>query len=211
MKVIRKSFSTISNPIRGIHGTLAVLISGALDIFTIPRPGGDHPCLVQKLRWESYRDLLYHNPNHQFSEDLLKAGLMQIFIALDYLHTECKLVHTGKMYQYGHQKRQYSPRNTAQFNPGEFCPSCVEEPFTSQNYQWYACICFKMFDLLKVFGRAVLSDFSSAVWDLFEGKHLFYGNDPDDKGYSTRAHLTEEVRIFRASFFRFAAAWETGP
>jgi serine/threonine-protein kinase SRPK3 len=27
------------------------------------------------------------------------------------------------------------------------------------------------------------------VWDLFEGKHMFHGNDPDGKGYSTRAHL----------------------
>jgi serine/threonine protein kinase len=92
----------------------------------------------------------------------------------------------------------------------------------------------RRFDLPKVFGRAVLSDFGSAVggdqrrnhdaqpnvyrspevmlkidwsypvdiwnvgvmvWDLFEGKHLFYGNDPDGKGYSTRAHLAEVVSI----------------
>jgi hypothetical protein len=90
----------------------------ALDIFTIPRPGGDHKCLVQKPMWESFRDLLYRNPRHRFTEDLLKAGLMQVFLALDYLHTECKLVHTGKMYScslakkrcpnlrfYRHQKR----------------------------------------------------------------------------------------------------------
>lgn len=31
------------------------------------------------------------------------------------------------------------------------------------------------------------------IWDLFEGKHLFYGDDPDGKGYSTRAHLAELV------------------
>jgi serine/threonine protein kinase len=68
----------------------------ALDIFTIPRPGGGHHCLVQKPMWESFRDLLYRNSNHRFTEDLLKIGLMQVFLALDYLHTECKLVHTGK-------------------------------------------------------------------------------------------------------------------
>lgn len=33
------------------------------------------------------------------------------------------------------------------------------------------------------------------MWDLFEGKHLFYGNDPDGKGYSTRAHLAEVMGI----------------
>lgn len=67
----------------------------ALDFFTIPRHGGDHHCLVQQPMWESFRHLLYRNPTHRFTEDLLKAGLMQIFLALDYLHTECKLVHTG--------------------------------------------------------------------------------------------------------------------
>jgi serine/threonine-protein kinase SRPK3 len=67
----------------------------ALDTFTIRRPGGDHHCLVQNPMWESFRDLLYRNPTHRFTEDLLRAGLMQVFLALDYLHTECKLVHTG--------------------------------------------------------------------------------------------------------------------
>ena len=65
-------------------------------MFTIPRSGGDHHCLVQRPMWDSFKDLLYRNPTHRFTEDLLKAGLMQVFLALDFLHTECKLVHTGK-------------------------------------------------------------------------------------------------------------------
>lgn len=67
----------------------------ALDTFIIPRPGGDHPCLVQQPMWDSFTDLLFRNPRHRFTEDLLKAGLMQVFLALDYLHTECRVVHTG--------------------------------------------------------------------------------------------------------------------
>lgn len=73
-------------------------IRKALDIFTISSSGGNHSCLVQNPMWESFRDLLHRNPIHRFTEDLLKSGLMQIFLALDYLHTECKLVHTGKTY-----------------------------------------------------------------------------------------------------------------
>lgn len=70
----------------------------ALDSFTIHRPGGGHHCLDQKPMWEGFRDLLYRNPEHRFTEELLKIGLMQVFLALDYLHTECKLVHTGDKY-----------------------------------------------------------------------------------------------------------------
>lgn len=33
------------------------------------------------------------------------------------------------------------------------------------------------------------------LWDLFEGKHMFNGNDPDGKGYSTRAHLAEVIGL----------------
>lgn len=43
--------------------------------------------------------------------------------------------------------------------------------------------------------RDFLLTATSQIWDLFEGKHMFYGNDPDGKGYSTRAHLAEVVGI----------------
>lgn len=33
------------------------------------------------------------------------------------------------------------------------------------------------------------------IWDLFEGRHLFYGEDPDGKGYSPRAHLAELMAL----------------
>lgn len=52
-----------------------VHVRTALDIFTLPRPGGGHDCLVQRPMWENFRDLLYRNRNHRFTEDLLKIGL----------------------------------------------------------------------------------------------------------------------------------------
>jgi hypothetical protein len=33
------------------------------------------------------------------------------------------------------------------------------------------------------------------IWDIFEDKHLFYGNDPDGSGYKTRAHLAEVIGL----------------
>jgi hypothetical protein len=33
------------------------------------------------------------------------------------------------------------------------------------------------------------------IWDLYEDKHLFYGIDPIEKRYLTRAHLAELVAM----------------
>ncbi|KAH8722359.1 kinase domain protein [Phaeosphaeriaceae sp. PMI808] len=33
------------------------------------------------------------------------------------------------------------------------------------------------------------------IWDLFEGKHMFYGKDPKEKRYMTRAHISEMIAI----------------
>lgn len=74
----------------------SALVRSALDAFTIPRGRGEHLCLVQRPMWDSFNDIIYRNPEQRFSEDLLKAGLQTVLLALDFLHTECRLVHTGK-------------------------------------------------------------------------------------------------------------------
>ncbi|KAJ5978133.1 protein kinase domain protein [Penicillium viridicatum] len=177
---------------------------------------------------ESFRDLLYRNPNHRFTEDLLKSGLMQIFLALDYLHTECKLVHTDIKSDNILQEIEYKSILES------FTQAGLKSPSPRKIVNGFPVYAPRRFDLPKVFGRAVLSDFGSAVrgderrnhdaqpnayrspeamlrtdwsypvdiwnvgvmvWDLFKGRHLFYGNDPDGKGYSTRAHLAEVMGI----------------
>lgn len=67
----------------------------ATSIFAIERNGQQHQCLVQQPMWDSWRDLLYRNPSGRFSAELLKGGLKHLLLALDYLHKEFKLVHTG--------------------------------------------------------------------------------------------------------------------
>ncbi|KAK7226785.1 hypothetical protein V2G26_014788 [Clonostachys chloroleuca] len=57
-------------------------------------PNGDHHCMVQDPMWDSWRDILRRNPTRRFNLPMLKGGLQQILRTIDYLHNECKLVHT---------------------------------------------------------------------------------------------------------------------
>lgn len=74
-------------------------IRTALEVFKLERPGASgitHHCLVQKPMWDSFKDIVRWHPSGLFTVDLLKAGLSELFLALDYLHLECNIVHTGK-------------------------------------------------------------------------------------------------------------------
>ena len=71
-------------------------IRTAHDSFKIPRQGGDHWCLVQEPMYDSMDNFLARVPDHRLPPDMLRMSLFQIFVALDYVHKECRLVHTGQ-------------------------------------------------------------------------------------------------------------------
>ena len=66
-----------------------------LDNFTISGRDGEHHCLVHKPMWDSLNELLARNVRRRFTEELLREALRRLFAALDYLHTECHVIHTG--------------------------------------------------------------------------------------------------------------------
>ncbi|KAJ6444045.1 serine/threonine-protein kinase SRPK3 [Purpureocillium lavendulum] len=212
----------------------------ALETLQLERPGGgDHCCIVQRPMWDSWSDLVRWNDSGLFSEDLLKAGLRCLFLALDYLHSECRLVHTDikadNILQGINDKRILEAFTQAE----------LATPAPRKTVGGVTIYASRRFGLPRTFGEPVLSDFGAAVqgdlkrdhdaqpavyrspevmlgtewsypvdiwnpganearnntkkiWDLFEGRHLFHGNDPADQMYSTRAHLAEVIGLLGA-------------
>ena len=45
---------------------------------------------------ETTQEFLRRNPSHRFTVTLLKLFIHRLLTALDYLHTDAHLIHTGK-------------------------------------------------------------------------------------------------------------------
>ncbi|CAN9350275.1 unnamed protein product [Alternaria alternata] len=129
----------------------------ALDLFSIPRQGGDHRCLVQKPMWDSFKDLLNRNPAHRFTDELLRAGLSQVFLALDYLHTEAKIIHTDIK----------ADNIFIEIEDQDILKAFVDAEMTNPSPRKVVdgkpIYATRQFELPKEYGRVVLGDFGSAV------------------------------------------------
>ncbi|GAB1316567.1 Serine/threonine-protein kinase SRPK [Madurella fahalii] len=165
-------------------------------------------------------------PNPSLTVELLKPGLKYLFLALDCLHSECKLVDTD--INADNILQEIVDDNLYKV----FTKEELESPSPRKVVDAHPIYMSRRFGLPRDFGGVVLSDFGAAVrrdvrrnhdaqpnvyrspevmlktewsypvdiwnvgvmtWDIFEDKHMFYGNDPDGSGYKTRAHLAELI------------------
>lgn len=70
-------------------------VRSLLDSFDVDGPEDKHRCLVHPPLWESVLAFLFRNPIRRLPTPVLVVVLHRLFLALDYLHTECKIIHTG--------------------------------------------------------------------------------------------------------------------
>lgn len=66
-----------------------------------------HQCLVHDVLSNDILSLRYAHPDRQLPEAMLRQFLIHLLLSLDFLHTECHIIHTG---QFVHLS-QYAPRN----------------------------------------------------------------------------------------------------
>ena len=77
------------------------LIRALYDTFEVEGPSGQHQCLVQQPMHMSIIDMMRKGGGKLFPVPLAKAFFKRIVEALDFLHSEAEVVHTGT---------QFSPR-----------------------------------------------------------------------------------------------------
>lgn len=71
-------------------------VRSLLDSFKIDRRADKkHEYLVDTPSWENVWALLHRNPIQRLPSPVLAFVLHRLFLALDYLHTECNMIHTG--------------------------------------------------------------------------------------------------------------------
>ena len=76
----------------------ALLVRELLDSFKATGPAGEHQCLVHEPLGMSMETLRQLSPGRKVPENLLKAFLNHLLQALDFLHTDAKMIHAGIMY-----------------------------------------------------------------------------------------------------------------
>ncbi|KAK7910605.1 hypothetical protein PG985_013086 [Apiospora marii] len=69
-------------------------VRNLLDSFDVFGPDGSHRCLVHPPLWESALAFLHRNPVRRLPSPVLAFILRRLFLALDFLHSECRIIHT---------------------------------------------------------------------------------------------------------------------
>jgi hypothetical protein len=66
-----------------------------MDIFDINGPEGKHQCIVHEPLLTSLLHFQATFNPPRLSEDLVRGAVQQLLFALDFLHTEAHVIHTG--------------------------------------------------------------------------------------------------------------------
>ncbi|KAI8947219.1 kinase-like domain-containing protein [Xylaria longipes] len=164
-----------------------------LDSFRVTGPDGEHLCLVHPPLWESVADAVRRCLPPRLPTSGLWFVLKDLFLALEYLHKECQIIHTGRVI--------YTSR--AIRSPGTIGPPVLCD-FGSAVFgeeEHLECVQANAYRSPEVTLRASwgyeidIWNVGCMIWDIYEGRQLFHGIDPEHHAYRRRAHLAEIIAL----------------
>ncbi|RSM09526.1 hypothetical protein CEP52_004052 [Fusarium oligoseptatum] len=146
----RISKSSTKHPGRGAVREL-------LDSFDVVGPDGCHRCLVHPPLNESMLTFLYRNPVRRLPAPVLAFTLYRLFLALDFLHTECQVIHTDIKAD----NIMFGVEEDSIFS--DFEEQELVDPSPRKIVDGRAIYLSRKLRLPKTWGAPVLCDFGSAV------------------------------------------------
>ncbi|KAJ7151047.1 kinase-like domain-containing protein [Mycena filopes] len=194
-------------------GRLAVRT--VLNTFTISGPDDEHQCLVHPPLWDDMSAFLKRNPIGRLPVPVLAIMLQQVFRALDYAR-ECRIIHTDiKASNIMFGIKDGSPV-FEKFEQAE-----LDHPVPRKEIDGRIIYLSRELDPPgpTEFDVPVLCDFGEAVWgeemhteigqppvyrspemflgiwDVFEGRHLFNGIDPEKGVHRGRVLLASIIAL----------------
>ncbi|QQK46080.1 ERK3/4 MAP kinase [Penicillium digitatum] len=167
-------------------------VRSLLDSFDNSVDEDQHRCLVHPPLWESVLDFLFRNPVQRLPTPILAVTLHRLFLALDYLHTQCKIIHTdikadNIMFGIDDDSVLSDFENNELQDP---CPRKHSEDIQPDIYRAPEVI------LQVPWSYSVdIWNVGCVIWNLYEGGSLFSGQDPEYQNYRSRAHLAGMIRL----------------
>ncbi|KAJ6114575.1 CMGC/SRPK protein kinase [Penicillium sp. IBT 16267x] len=156
----------VQNEIRAINTFTQVLsqhpgrqyLRDAISSYKVTGPTGVHTCIVQEPMWQTIEDLwgLYDGI---LPPIVVKTILKQLLSALNFLHTECKLIHTDIK---GDNIFQELDDSAVQI-VSQFVQEEMDNPSPRKFVDGKPIYVSRMFDPPSVLGNCLLGDFGSAV------------------------------------------------
>ncbi|RGP65954.1 serine threonine cmgc group [Fusarium sporotrichioides] len=198
------------------------------DSFRVNGPDGDHLVLAHPPLWQSVEGAIRRSSPKRLPASGTRFVLKDLFLALEYLHDECQIIHTdikADNIMFGIT----DPSVFVDFEEGE-----MQDPCPRKEVEGRTIYTSRAMKSPGTIGPPVLCDFGSAVfgdskhiecvqphvyrapevtlraswdykidiwnvgcmvWDIFEGKQLFHGIDPEHQDYRRRTHLAEIVAL----------------
>jgi serine/threonine-protein kinase SRPK3 len=132
-------------------------VRSLLDSFELnTSTGKSHRCLVHTPLWESALNLKHRNPIRRLPQPIIAFLLKRLFLALDFLHQECHVVHTDIK-----EANILLPADSSVLT--QFENEELAEPSTKKEVDGSIIYRSREMGITKAFGAPMLCDFGSAV------------------------------------------------